>query len=178
MLSTPLTFMTRSLALATVAAVLILTVPGLAAAIPEPAGGTANPGTRVVVSDGRSADTLDAATNAHYAPDWIERYAAAHPYGVGTPYVESSVVADGRSPDTLDAVATETVQSSSIRDGRSPDTLDAATTAHQIGAVSTGGFDWKDAGIRAAAGAGAMIALSFGLLCWLFLRRRHHTPAI
>lgn|SRR5262249_12612518 len=142
MTSTPLTRTAQTLA---VAAVLILTVPGLAFAVPSYATGDA------------------AAT----APDWPERFAAAHPYGKGVPYVGTSVVLDGRR-----------VSRTTIPDGRSPDTLDAVASARQIGVVSTTGFDWTDAGIGAALGAGATIALSFGLLAWLFLRRRHQTPAI
>jgi hypothetical protein len=177
---TPLTLTTKALALAAVAAVLILTVPGLAFAVTGDTAGTGAP-----------------------SRDWLERYAAAHPYGQGTPYIGTSVVSDGRSADTRDAAiavhrgsanvpdvferyatahpygqGTPYIGTSVIRDGRSPDTLDAVTSAHQIDVVSAGGFDWTDAGIGAALGAGAMIALSFGLLAWLFLRRRHQTPAI
>lgn len=80
------------------------------------------------------------------APDWFERYAAAHPYG-------QSVPIDGRSPDTLDAALAASSQSYAspgfierndaahfgsvtstgpaplVTDGRSPDTRDAADTA-------------------------------------------------
>ena len=71
------------------------------------------------------------------APDWFERYVAAHPYGHGVldqtqapdwfeRYAAShgpAVPTDGRSPDTLDAAQATRLR---LADGRSPDTLDAA----------------------------------------------------
>ena len=78
-------------------------------------------------------------------PDWLERFAAAHPYGAGAGFVASTVV-DGRSPDTRDAAAVLT-----------PAVL-----------VQPGGFDWGDAGIGAGFGSGLLLAAS--ALLWM---RRH-----
>ncbi len=59
------------------------------------------------------------------APDWFERYAAAHPYGQGVIDTSFAPVVDGRSPDTRDAADSVRLQ---VIDGRSPDTLEAAQT--------------------------------------------------
>ena len=94
------------------------------------------------------------ASSATKAPDWFERYAAAHPYG------QSSVNGlDGRSADTLDAVAIASSGTSapdvleryaaahpygdglvqSIVDGRSADTIDAATNAQVASLIPSDG---------------------------------------
>ncbi len=127
------------------------------------------------------------------APDWFERYALAHPYG-------QDAVADGRSPDTRDAAlaassgsfgqgfverndrahfrGTGSVSSTPlVRDGRSPDTLDAAATAQPVELVRPTGFDWGDAGIGAALGAGALGLLGGGAALAL-TRRRQRVRAI
>jgi len=159
MTSTPHTRTARVFTFVAVLAVLILTVPGLAYAVNGAMG------------DGGSSAP----------PDWLERYAAAHPYGLSTPTVVTTGIRDGRSADTLDAArsahSTSVSPTTSIRDGRSADTLDAATSAHNTSVVPSSGFDWSDAGIGAALGAGAMIALAF-CLAVLLARRRHQTPAI
>jgi len=81
-------------------------------------------------------------------------------------------VVDGRSPDTLDAAAA----TARITDGRSPDTLDATRTPQPIEVVTTGGFDWSDAGIGAGFGAG-VLALVAGAALVLTSRRQHpQTP--
>jgi hypothetical protein len=60
---------------------------------------------------------------ATQAPDVFERYAAAHPYGAGVLGSTQALTVDGRSPDTLDAAQATQLQTI---DGRSPDTLEAA----------------------------------------------------
>ncbi len=112
------------------------------------------------------------------APDWFERYALAHPYG-------QDAVTDGRSPDTRDAAldrtrarGTGSVSSVPLRpDGRSPDTLDAAATVQPVELVQATGFDWGDAGIGAALGAGALGLLGCGAALVL-TRRRQRVQAI
>ena len=96
--------------------------------------------------DLRSPDTRDAAAAAEHSarsvdfrsPDTLE--AATAPRQAD----RSSVVGDLRSPDTRDAAA-----------GRS-----AANATLTIEVVRSSGFDWADAGIGAAAGAGFLLLLA------------------
>lgn len=136
------------------------------------------------------------------APDWFERYAAAHPFGNG---VDSSrpappgaferyaathtiVLTDGRSPDTRDAAQAAQIR---LADTRSPDTRDAAADYQLAGslqatptaAIATatrqesqaGQFDWADASI------GAILALTLVLSvggAMLLLGKHHRRPKI
>jgi hypothetical protein len=104
----------------------------------------------VVPTDGRSADTIDAALS--------------HSTATGL---------DLRSPDTIDAAVVAHGTQPGV-DLRSPDTRDAAVAAHatptpSVVIVGNSGFDWTDAGIGAAGGfaiallaAGALILLRGG----------------
>jgi len=158
MLSTQLTRTAQMLALAAVVAVLCAPAVAL--------GGS----TKVAATP----DWLERYANAHpynatQTPDLIERYAAAHPFGDAP----ASTLADGRSPDTLDAAAGAAVK---MIDGRSPDTLDAAQTVQPIEIVSAGGFDWLDAGIGAGLGA-ALLALLGACVIALASHRRQRVRA-
>lgn len=89
------------------------------------------------IRDGRSPDTKDAATLAHF---------------------------DGRSSDTVDAAITAH-EPQPTRDLRSPDTRDAAVVAHSVPAptivvATNAGFDWTDAGIGAAGGFAVALLLA------------------
>ena len=94
--------------------------------------------------DGRSPDTKDAATLIH-----------------------RQIVAptDGRSPDTRDAANTARADGSTV-DLRSPDTRDAAVAAHapSIVVLSSGGFDWTDAGIGAVGGFAIALLAGGGIV--------------
>ncbi len=125
-------------------------------------------------------------------PDWMERYAAAHPYGVGIEpvsnpsnwftrndqahfgrsdaVVHARPVTDGRSPDTLDAAAAARQAALVPADGRSADTLDAALDPQPMVDRVAGGFDWGDAGIGAGFGGGLIALLGATGVLWL---RRH-----
>jgi len=76
--------------------------------------------------------------------DWLERYAAMHPYGQG--------LIDG------------------VTDGRSPDTLDAAASPQPVLHSQPSGFDWGDAGIGAGFASGLSTLLAAIGLTWM---RRH-----
>jgi hypothetical protein len=106
-----------------------------------------------VVLDGRSPDTLDAAYNTQFQ------------------------VSDGRSPDTLDAAQNAQGSQLQILDGRSPDTIDAAQTTQPVELVSSSGFDWSDAGIGAASGAGALLLMAVFMLGLVRMVRRHNVQA-
>jgi hypothetical protein len=103
-----------------------------------------------------AALTIPAAASASrtgVAPDWFERYAAAHPYGAGLgPGI------DGRSADTLDAVSAARTATPAPDwferyvaahpygaglgpgiDGRSADTLDASVNARQASLLPSDG---------------------------------------
>ncbi len=89
------------------------------------------------IRDGRSPDTKDAATLAHF---------------------------DGRSPDTVDAAITAH-ETQPVVDLRSPDTRDAAVVAHRVPSptiviATNTGFDWTDAGIGAAGGFAVALLLA------------------
>jgi hypothetical protein len=128
------------------------------------------------------------------APDVLERYAAAHPFGSGVIDVAqapdaieryavrngSPVLLDRRSPDTRDVAETAQVQ---VVDLRSPDTRDAASKAEvRSGVRSTGfssaGFDWGDAGIGAMAAALVLLLLLGSTVLLTRHRRRPGMPAI
>ena len=103
-----------------------------------------------VVVDGRSPDTLDAADTAQRQ------------------------ISDGRSPDTLDAAQSVQVQ---VPDGRSPDTRDATETVQPVEIVTSGGFNWSDAGIGAATGGGLILLMGASLVLLLWAHRRHDVQA-
>jgi len=137
------------------------------------------------------AAALGGSNTGKPAPDWFERYAAAHPYGQGILDSTQALTIDGRSPDTLDATAAAQLQVADgrspdtldagsvsqlqVADGRSPDTLDAAQATQPIEIVQPGGFAWGDAGIGAI-GAALMIALIGGAM--LVLARFHRRQRV
>jgi len=106
-----------------------------------------------VVLDGRSPDTRDAAYNTQFQ------------------------VIDGRSPDTRDAAQNAQIAQLQVLDGRSPDTRDAAKTVQPIELTSSSGFDWSDAGIGAASGAGLLLLLGGSMLLLGWAHRRHDVHA-
>jgi hypothetical protein len=149
----------------------------------------------VVVATAATTSTVAFAGSSpsRAVPDWLERYAAAHPFGSTdtsdahrTSYQSNSVatIADGRSPDTLDAAANslqildgrspDTLDAaaatdvSPVADGRSPDTRDASLAVHAPTATMTvsrsGEFDWTDASIGAIGGFALALALAGALL--------------
>jgi len=122
--------------------------------------------TSAVVLDGRSPDTRDAAYNTQFqvidgrSPDTLDAADTAQ-----------LQITDGRSPDTLDAAQNAQLQ---VLDGRSPDTRDAAETIQPVEIVTSGSFDWSDAGIGAATGAGLILLMGASML---LLVRRHNVQA-
>jgi hypothetical protein len=136
---------------AMLAAVVAVFVPNLAQGKPIAKAVLSSPST--VVLDGRSPDTRDAAYNTQFQ------------------------VIDGRSPDTLDAAQNAQTAQLQVLDGRSPDTLDAAQTVQPIELTTSSGFDWSDAGIGAASGAGLLLLLGVSMLLLLRTHRRHDVQA-
>ncbi len=110
----------------------------------------------VIAALAAPAVALGGSSSGKAAPDWFERYAAAHPFGNGVvdsapaPDVferyaathATAVLADGRSPDTRDVAKAAQLQ---VVDRRSPDTLAAADAAQPVEVVQPSGFDWGDA---------------------------------
>ena len=103
----------------------------------------------VVAALAAPAVALGGSNAGKQAPDWFERYVAAHPYGQGVVELAPTV-----------------------RDGRSPDTLDATQTVQPIELVSPGGFDWTDAGIGAGMGAGIITLLGVVAIALMTHRSR------
>lgn len=85
------------------------------------------------------------------APDAFERYASAHPYGLG--------VASGTE----------------VSVPRPPDVADAAVTAAQGGGsvIQTSGFDWTDWAIGIGTGLGLVLLLGIG---FAMSRQMRHDP--
>ena len=114
-----------------------------------------------LATDLRSPDTRDAALAAR----------------------EAAVQLDLRSPDTRDAADAIRAASASSRAGdlRSPDTRDraagrlapASTDITEITVHQPGGFDWSDAGLGAAGGAGLILLL---VGTWLLVRHGRTEP--
>jgi hypothetical protein len=136
----------------------VLTLAAVVAALAIPAvSSAASPSI-----DGRSADTLDAATNVRIAqtgfsspaPDWIERFAAAHPYG---------------------QTAGQTIVPS---DGRSPDTLDATAAPQPVVFTRSGGFHWGDAGIGAGFAGGLLLLVATVGSFWVRHQSRQRVRTI
>jgi hypothetical protein len=105
------------------------------------------------------------------APDLFERYIAAHAYGSG-------VIDTSQAPDVFERyVKSHGSMASVVVDGRSPDTRDAARTVQPVDIVTSGGFDWSDAGIGAAIGGGLMLLMGGSMLLLLRTHRRHDVQA-
>jgi hypothetical protein len=141
---------------------------------------------------GSPPDIRDAAAATNLAvSDVFERYATAHPYGVGLSFATESFV--GRPPDVRDAAAlnvavpdvierfaashpygiglSSSTQSTLL--ARPPDVRDAAQ-ALATGSVSSQsrGFDWGDWAIGIGTGMGLILFLAGGLVMGRQLR--HH----
>ena len=121
---TPLNLFRLTQALVLAAIVAALAAPSIALANSYPGKPAPDWFERYAAAHPYGAGVLDSTE----APDVFERYAAAHPYGKGVVDTTQAqaVLTDGRSPDTLDAAAASQLQ---VADGRSPDTLDAASTS-------------------------------------------------
>jgi len=128
--------------------------------------------TSTVVLDGRSPDTRDAAHNTQFqvidgrSPDTLDAADTAQ-----------LQITDGRSPDTLDAAQNAQNAQLQVLDGRSPDTRDAAQAILPVEIVNSGSFDWSDAGIGAATGAGLILLLGASMLLLMRTVRRHNVQA-
>jgi hypothetical protein len=100
----------------------------------------------------RPPDVQDAAVGSLVAvPDVIERYASAHPYGIG---VRAQDVAVPRPPDVTDAVLAAQYSSAS---------------------TSTSDFDWSDWAIGIGSGIGIALLLGAGLFTGRQVRQRVRT---
>jgi hypothetical protein len=99
--------------------------------------------------DGRSPDTIDAASAAHSLARFHPSTSQSRARLIGQGYLDGSLYKE------------------SLPDGRSPDTKDAAAAAHVDPApviiLGASGFDWTDAGIGAAAGFGLAIIAAAAL---------------
>jgi hypothetical protein len=101
---------------------------------------------------GTPPDISDAAAKAKLAvPDVLERYAAAHPYGIER------------------STATESTLVS-----RPPDVQDAALARKQASFGKSGSFDWGDYAIGIGSGQGLALLLAGGLVVG---HRRHRLQA-
>jgi len=122
------------------------------------------------------------------APDWFERYAAAHPFGDGVAdftqapdvferYAASHATAlltDGRSPDTREAANVRRVD---VVDRRLPDTVDALYPAQPVQRGRSGSFDWGDAGIGAIAAAMILAFVGGSMMLLTRFHRRERVQA-
>jgi len=101
-------------------------------------------------------------------PDWPERYAAAHPYGQDTANTSPSPSAlTGIRSDAGDATASRLQPVAATRSASAQVTQSAET-------AQSGGFHWGDAGIGALLGAVALALLGGSTLA-LFAHRRSAT---
>ncbi len=155
---------------------------------PNPAFGKAMPGPvpdafeRYVAAHPYGQGVIDTSQ----APDAFERYVRSHSSTSAAPLDGRSSdtrdaadtaqlqITDGRSPDTLDAARNAQLE---VLDGRSPDTRDAARTIQPVEIVTFGRFDWSDAGIGAAGGAGLILLLGMSMLLLRRMVRRHNIQA-
>jgi hypothetical protein len=120
----------------------------------------ATPGTFASSSSGGpTPDWIERSAAAHpygqgvidrSAPDWIERYAAAHPYGQG--------LNDRSAPDWIERYAAARAYGQGASDGRSPNTRQAVNN------------QWGDAGIAGGFAAAILALLAGSILLW---SRRH-----
>jgi hypothetical protein len=106
------------------------------------------------------------------APDVVERYVAAHPYGRGLTLNPETPV--NRPPDIQDTADTvNAVSSSTTLVARPPDVIDTAQALQSSSTgQSQGGFSWNDWGIGIGTGLGLALILGGGLLMGRQLR--HH----
>ena len=108
-------------------------------------------------SVGRPPDVRDASTAAKLvAPDAIERYAAAHPYGIGLVTAATPV---GRPPDVQDAAGVASGQGHRS----TPITASLQSSASAVRAGTAGGFDWSDYGVGIGTGIGLVLLLAGGV---------------
>ena len=108
-------------------------------------------------------------------PDAFERYATAHPYGIGT----STSTAAIRPPDVSDAAALVAQGGSSPTVVlRPPDVSDAAALVAQGGGstIQVNGFDWTDWAIGIGTGLGLVLLLGVGFVMSRQMRQ-HPQPA-
>jgi hypothetical protein len=132
---------------------------------------------------GSPPDIRDTAATLNVAvPDVLERFATAHPYGLGLSSATQSAVV-GRPPDIRDTAASVSanvpdvverfasahpyglgLSSSSTPVSRPPDVTDAALAA-QTGSLSqSSGFHWGDWAIGIGTGMGLILLLAAGLM--------------
>jgi hypothetical protein len=138
----------------------------------------------VLVTLATPAVALSGSSSGKTAPDWFERYAAAHPFGdaAAAPDVferfaanhATAVLNDVRSPDTRDVASGAQLR---IADQRSPDTRDAAAAEQPAELAQPSSFDWGDASVGASAAAIilSLIAGSMFLLTRLHRRQQVQT---
>ena len=136
----------------------------------------------VLVTLASPAVALSGSSSGKTAPDWFERYAAAHPFGdaAAAPDVferyaanhATAVLNDVRSPDTRDVASGAQLR---IIDQRSPDTRDAAASEQPAELAQPSSFDWGDASIGASAAA---IILSLIAVSMLLLTRLHRRQQV
>ena len=126
------------------------------------------------------------------SPDVFERYATAHPYGVGLSEATSSTLVTS-PPDVRDAAAAANLQSSDVFERyakahpygtglsqvtsstlvtRPPDVTDAAQAVrYGVSVNQSSGFDWGDYAIGIGTGMGLILILASGLV--VTQHRRH-----
>ena len=133
--------------------------------------------------NGSPPDVRDAAVAAKpQAPDVLERYAAAHPYGAGlwaqpTP-VERSIAQERARPHDPAIFGTGLASStSSTLVSRPPDVSDAAAVARDgVSPAQSSRFDWGDWAIGIGSGLGLVLLLGAGVA--MGLQRRHRVQTV
>ena len=152
----------------------------------------------VLVTLATPAVALSGSSSGKTAPDWFERYAAAHPFGdaAAAPDVferfaanhATAVLNDVRSPDTRDVASGAQLRIADQRspdtrdvasgaqlrniDQRSPDTRDAAAAEQPAELAQPSSFDWGDASIGASAAAIILSLIAGSMLLLTRLHRR------
>jgi hypothetical protein len=143
---------------------------------------------------GRPPDIRDAASGTSAAPDVFERYAAAHPFGVGQsatlatadvferymaqhPYGRrlpvSPTISAARPPDIQDTAAPiNRMRSGPTRVSRPTDSSDTALAVQSSVIGRSQGFDWNDWGIGIGTGIG-LAALLLGIAVVMSRQLRH-----
>ncbi|TMK60522.1 MAG: hypothetical protein E6G14_12160 [Actinobacteria bacterium] len=136
----------QALVLSTAVAVLVL--------LPTVAIGGSGTGQRVT-------HTVHRGNSAGQTGDWFERYAKAHPYGVGVP-------GSTQAPDWFERYTATHPFGKGVLGTTQALAVDGT---HRIEAIRPDGFDWSDAGVGAGIGAAAIALLGCSILVLLTHRR-------
>jgi len=126
--------------------------------------GSAQSAQRLAAEPKNVAPFNRAVTGSSVAPDWFERYAAAHPYGRGIGPVSASTATN--VPDAFERYAAAHPYGQNLA---SPPLTSDAQAAN---------FQWRDALIGAAATAGLLLLAAASVLLAVSRRRRALSTAL